>query len=80
MSALPLVVEAGMLPMAKERMSRVEAVGFAIYRLSQGDALSAEFLSALTGIPRKQCWALMAEVSRTVPIYADDGYWRLTPF
>lgn len=76
-AAVPLAVEAASLPLVRERMTRVEAAGFVMYRLSCGDTLTPEFLSVLTGIPRKQCWALLAEVSRTAPIYSEDGHWRL---
>jgi len=76
-AAVPLAVEAATLPLVRERMTRVEAAGFVMYRLSCGDTLTAGFTAALTGLSPKQSWSLLSEMARTTPIYSNDGYWRL---
>ncbi len=70
-------VEAGRLRLARDKMTRVEAAGFAVFRLSCGDSLSAGWLATLTGRTAKDCRLLLEELSRTAPIYGDEGFWRM---
>jgi hypothetical protein len=72
-----LAVEAGRLPLERGRMTQIEATAFAVYRLTRGDALTPGFLSALTGLTMSNCWNILDEASRLVPIYEDGGYWRM---
>lgn len=74
-----LAIEAGYLQLERGRMTQVEAAAFAVYRLTQGDCLTPGFLSALTGLTMSNCWHILDEASRLVPIYEDGGYWRILP-
>jgi hypothetical protein len=74
-----LALEAAQLPLVTDRMSRIEAAGFIVYRLSCGDTLTATWISILTGRTSKDSRMLLEELCRTSPIYEDDGYWRMIP-
>lgn len=76
---MPLAIEAGRLPFERGRMTQIEATAFAVYRLMQGDTLTPGFLSALTGLSMSNCWNILSEASRLVPIYEDGGHWKSLP-
>jgi hypothetical protein len=74
-----LAVEAASLPLARDRMTGVEAAARVMYHLDRGEVMTPALVAAMTGLSRSHASVLLSRMSRVVPIYSDDGHWSTTP-
>ncbi|MCJ7830937.1 MAG: hypothetical protein MUP86_00215 [Dehalococcoidia bacterium] len=47
------------------------------WHLAHGEALTVAAVIALTGLSYDRSRHLMAELSRVLPIYSEDGFWQV---
>lgn len=78
-AAFLLSLEGASLPVAKERMTGVEAAARVMYHLGRGEVMTPAFVSAMTGLSRSHASDLLSEMGRVVPIYSDEGHWSISP-
>jgi len=61
----------------QQPVGATERAALIVYLLSQGHKFRIAEIEQICGVKKRGAYAIMARISRTVPVYQDKGEWAI---